>query len=94
MWAKNRPKLVLVVTRLPAVQRCLHKQVVLLLSSQNGTKIIEFLAQDMHFLDPSMAANCAADQLIGWVGSGTRAVSRKTPIYFIIQRRKDEILRL
>ena len=51
------------------------------------------LAQNMHFLDPkgliwdhlgpNMAANWFADQLIGSVGLGARAVSRKTPIYFI-----------
>ena len=35
-------------------------------------------------LGPNMPDNCAADQLIGSVGLGTRAVSRKTPIYFIV----------
>ena len=51
------------------------------------------LAQNMYFLDPkgliwdhlgpNMADNCYADQLIGSVGLGARAVSRKTTIYFI-----------
>ena len=51
----------------------------------------EFLAQNRHFfgpnranLGPNMPDNCAADQLIGSVGLGARAVSRKTPIYFIV----------
>ena len=52
------------------------------------------LAQNMHFLDPkgliwdhlgpNIADNWFADQLIGSVGLGARAVSRKTPIYFIL----------
>ena len=36
-------------------------------------------------LGPNMADNWFADQLIGYVGLGARAVSRKTPIYFICQ---------
>ena len=35
-------------------------------------------------LGPNMADNWFADQLIGSVGLGARAVSRKTPIYFIL----------
>ena len=51
-----------------------------------------FLVQNIHLLDPkgliwdhlgpNMANNWFADQLIGSVGLGARAVSRKTPIYF------------
>ena len=50
----------------------------------------EFLAQNRHFfgpnranLGPNMPDNCAADQLIGSVKLGERAVSCKTPIYFM-----------
>ena len=35
-------------------------------------------------LGPNMADNWFSDQLIGSVGLGARAVSRKTPIYFMV----------
>ena len=35
-------------------------------------------------LGPNMADNWFADQLFGSVGLGARAVSRKTPIYFMV----------
>ena len=44
-WVKNRPKLVLVVTREPAVQRCQHKQVVFLVPSHNGANTFFVTAQ-------------------------------------------------
>ena len=36
-------------------------------------------------LGPNMADKCAADQLFGSDDLGAWAVSRKTPIYFIVQ---------
>ena len=39
---------------------------------------MHFFGPNMANLGPNMVANCAADQLIGSVGSGARAVSRKT----------------
>ena len=48
-------------------------------------------AQNVHFLDPKgligiiWADNWFADQLIWSVSLGARAVSRKTPIYFILR---------
>ena len=56
------------------------------------------MAQNMQFLDPkgltcdhlgpNMADNWFADQLIGLVGLGALAVFRKTPIYFILQKKQ------
>ena len=45
-WAKNDPKLVLVVTREPAVQRCKHKQVAFLVSSHSDTNNFFVAAQN------------------------------------------------
>ena len=40
-------------------------------------------------LGPNMADNWFADQLIGSVGLGAQAVFRKTPIYFILQKKTN-----
>ena len=68
LLAKNYPKLALVVTREPAVQRCKHKQVAFVVSSHGDTnknfvaaQIIEFLAQNTNFFDPK--------GLIGTIGA-------------------------
>ena len=45
-WAKNDLKLVLVVTRKPAVQRCKHKQVAFLVSSHSDNNKFLVTAQN------------------------------------------------
>ena len=59
LLARNNPKLALVVTREPAVQRCKHKQVAFLVSSHSDTYKIfvaaqnnRISAQNINFLDP------------------------------------------
>ena len=67
----------------------------------HGTKRIEFLAQNMHFLGPIgliwaqiWPIFCAADQLIGSVSSGAGCISQDTYLLYKYSTEKYQIIKL